>query len=125
MCADDVDRLSLKISAQTISVAQNYSQHSPSEDEFNWLYHAKFKFKLINVSFKEKKDEKKLALPKFLLLPEKSELTKICEAEGWGVDSLPAPPYAHGCYHIFLSSNTLKFQLNLISLRRVCNLYHH
>ena len=102
MWADDVDRLSLKISAWTISVAQNYSQYSQSAEKFNWLYHAKFKFKLINVSFKEKKDEKKLALPKFLLLPEKSELTKIWEGEGWGVDSLPAPQYAHGCYHIFL-----------------------
>ena len=33
--ADDIDRLPLKISAQTISVAQNYSQHSQSRDEFN------------------------------------------------------------------------------------------
>ena len=39
MCADDIDRLPLKISAQTISVAQNYSQHSQSADEFTWLYH--------------------------------------------------------------------------------------
>ena len=33
--ADDIDRLHLKISAQTVSVAQNYSQHSQSRDEFN------------------------------------------------------------------------------------------
>ena len=29
---DDVDRLPLKISAQTISVAQDYFQHTQSED---------------------------------------------------------------------------------------------
>ena len=34
----------------------------------------------------------KIGIAKFLLLPEKSELLKIWEAEGWGVESLPAPP---------------------------------
>ena len=35
---DNVGRLPLKISAQTISVAQDYYQHTPSEKR--WFYHA-------------------------------------------------------------------------------------
>ena len=52
--ADDIDRLSLKISAQTICVAQNYFKHSQSEDEFNWLYHAYLNRKIKNISLKGK-----------------------------------------------------------------------
>ena len=33
--------------------------------------------------------------------------------------------YAYGCYHLFSQLNTLQFQFNSISVRRVYNLYHH
>ena len=52
--ADDIDRLSQKISAQTICVAQNYFKHSQSEDEFDWLHNAYLKRKIKKMSLKEK-----------------------------------------------------------------------
>ena len=82
--------------------------------------------KIKNVSFKEKKKRtgtwkllRKLASPKFLLLHKKSELPKIWEGEG-GLAAPSSPgPCAHGCYDLFLQSNTFKFQVNFILFRRV------
>ena len=54
-----------------------------------------------------------------LAAQKKSELPEIWE--GGECCSLLTP--TNGCYHLFFQSNT-EFQLNL-SVRRVCNLYHH
>ena len=97
--ADDIDRLSLKISAQTISVAQNYSQHSQSEDEFNWLYHAYLNRKIKkNISQRKRKTKRnmetfvKIGFAKISLAAPKPGLPKIWEGGGRvGSPQLPRP----------------------------------
>ena len=100
--ADDIDRLPLKISAQTISVAQNYSQHSQSRDEFNWLYHAYLNRNIKKYLSKEKKDEtkhgnfcKNWLCQNFSCCPKDLSCPKF-EEGGLAAPSSPGP-YAYGC----------------------------
>ena len=108
---NDVDRLRLKISAQTTSVAQNCSKHTVRR-LIELALPRRLKLKIKNY-FKEKKEEtkhgnfcKNLVCPNFSL-PQKSELPKIWRGGGGGVLQPPSPngTYPYGCYHLFFQLN--------------------
>ena len=116
---------SLKISAQIISVAQNYSQHSQSGDEFNWLYHAYLNRKIKKYLWKKKKDEtkngnfcKNWLCQNFSCCPKDLSCPKFGGGRV-GSPQLPRPVRLWVLYHLFRQSNTLKFQINFISVRRL------
>ena len=125
--ADDIDRLSLKISAQTICVAQNYFKHSQSEDEFDWVHHAYFKRKIKKCLSKKNKDEtkhgnfgKNWLCQNFSCYPKNLSCPKFGKGEGGlAAPSSPRPVRLWVLYHLFLQSNTLKFQINFTLVRRL------
>ena len=87
---------SVKLSAQIISVAQNYSQHSQSGEEFSWLYHAYLNRKIKKYLSKKKKDEtkhgnfcKNWLFQNFSCCPKDLSCPKFWGREGW---QPPAPP---------------------------------
>ena len=102
------------ISTDNECCSELLSTHSP---EMNLMaLPSRLKLKIKSDCFKEKKDEtkhgnfcKKFGLPKFLLLPKKSELPKIWGGGGRGVLQPPSSngTYAYGCYHLFFQLNSL------------------
>ena len=119
---------SVKISAQIISVAQNYSQHSQSGDEFNWLYHAYLNRKIKKNIFQRKRKTKrnmetfvKIDFAEISLAAQKIWVAQNLGEGGLAAPSSlgPRPVRLWVLYHLFLQSNTLKFQINFISIRRL------
>ena len=93
---NDVDRLRLKISAQTTSVAQNCSKHTVRR-LIELALPRRLKLKIKN-SFKEKKEEtkhgnfcKNLVCPNFSCCLKNLSCAKFGRAGGGGCFSPPAP----------------------------------
>ena len=61
----------------------------------------------------------KIGFAKISLAAQKIWIAQIWEGKG-GLAAPSSPgPCAHGCYDLFLQSNTFKFQVNFILFRRV------